>query len=578
MNRYTDLPRVEDGAAIIAETFRSYVERFRELTRRARANFETRDWHAVQRDSARRFDLYTEAVGEGLDRLRPLLGDRVTDRPTWTALRAAYERTIGSRADLDLAETFFNSFTRKIFHTIGVDPAVEFILPDPASQPLPDAGAETILFSRDGSLRALVREILGAYRFEADWGDADGDADLIVREMEERLGRHTVSGIELLSPVFFRGKGAYVVGKVLTDRGDLPWLLALVNPDGRIVVDALLMSEDEVSIVFSFARSYFLVEMEAPRETVAFLKTIMPRKPVAELYNAVGCNKHGKTELYRSILQHLDTTHDRFEIAPGQRGMVMCVFTLPGFDVVFKVIKDRFDYPKTVTHEEVRDKYRLVFRHDRAGRLVDAQEFEHLEFDGARFSDELLRELSTVAAETVKIRGDRVVISHLYTERRLRPLDVYLREADDVAAREAVVEYGQVLRDLAATNIFPGDMLLKNFGVTRHGRLIFYDYDELCLLMDCNFRTLPPPRSDDEETAAEPWFYVGPHDIFPEEFRSFLGLRRDLLDVFLAHHEELLAVPFWHRMQDLHRRGEVVDIYPYRSTRRLRGLDEEPRR
>jgi isocitrate dehydrogenase kinase/phosphatase len=311
---------------------------------------------------------------------------------------------------------------------------------------------------------------------------------------------------------------------------------------------------------------------------VSFLKTIMPRKPIAELYNAVGCNKHGKTELYRSILRHLETTDDRFDIAPGQRGMVMSVFTLPGLDVVFKVIRDRFDYPKTVTHEEVRGKYRLVFRHDRAGRLVDAQEFEHLEFDAARFSDELRRELASVATEAVRFDGGSVVIRHLYTERRLRPLDVYLRETEGSAAHDAIVEYGQVLRDLAATNIFPGDMLLKNFGVTRHGRLIFYDYDELCLLTDCNFRTLPTPATDLEEVASEPWFYVGERDIFPEEFRSFLGLRQDLLQTFLAHHEELLHVEFWHRMQDLHLRGEVVDIFPYRLSRRLRANGDEERR
>jgi isocitrate dehydrogenase kinase/phosphatase len=220
----------------------------------------------------------------------------------------------------------------------------------------------------------------------------------------------------------------------------------------------------------------------------------------------------------------------------------------------------------------------LVFRHDRAGRLVDAQEFEHFEFDGARFSEDLLRELAEVATEAVHVSGKSVVIRHLYTERRLRPLDVYLREAKRTAAREAVIEYGQVLRDLAATNIFPGDMLLKNFGVTRHGRLIFYDYDELCLLTDCNFRTLPQPMTDLEEVASEPWYYVGERDIFPEEFRSFLGLRKDLLETFLAHHEELLHVEFWHRMQDLHHRGEVVDIFPYRSSRRLGGHDEELRR
>jgi isocitrate dehydrogenase kinase/phosphatase len=302
---------------------------------------------------------------------------------------------------------------------------------------------------------------------------------------------------------------------------------------------------------------------------VEFLGSIMPRKPIAELYTAVGFNKHGKTELYRSLLNHLRKTEEQFEFAPGQRGMVMSVFMLPGFDIVFKVLRDRFQYPKTVTHQEVREKYRLVFRHDRVGRLVDAQEFEHLAFDRSRFSEELLAELVTSAGETVEVRGDRVVIAHLFTERRLRPLDVYLGEADGEAAREAVVDYGQVLRDLAATNIFPGDMLLKNFGVSRHGRLIFYDYDELCLLTDCNFRVLPEARGDLEETAQEPWFYVAEHDIFPEEFRAFLGLRGELLETFLAAHGELLGVGFWHRMQDVHRRGEVLDVFPYKDSRRL---------
>jgi isocitrate dehydrogenase kinase/phosphatase len=238
--------------------------------------------------------------------------------------------------------------------------------------------------------------------------------------------------------------------------------------------------------------------------------------------------------------------------------------------VVFKVMRDRFEHPKTVTHAEVREKYRIVFHHDRAGRLVDAQEFEHLEFARERFDDRLLDELTARCAERVKLRGDRVVISHLYTERRLVPLDLYVRNAGAEAAREAVIDYGQVLRDLAATNIFPGDMLLKNFGVSRNGRLIFYDYDELCLLDECRFRQLPAPRDEADETAGEPWFYVSERDIFPEEFRNFLGLPPDLLRVFLEHHAELLSPAFWLRMQERHARGEVIDVSPYRSARRLR--------
>jgi isocitrate dehydrogenase kinase/phosphatase len=310
--------------------------------------------------------------------------------------------------------------------------------------------------------------------------------------------------------------------------------------------------------------------MEHPKEMIDFLASILPKKPVQDLWSAVGFHRHAKTELYRSLLHHLATTPERFEIAPGQRGMVMIVFVLPGFDVVFKVIRDRFPPPKTVTHEEVREKYRLVFRHDRAGRLVDAQEFEHLEFPQERFDAKLLEELRSAASESVAARDGRVILRHLYTERRLTPLDVFLTDAPEAEARTAVLDYGQVLRDLAATNIFPGDMLLKNFGVSRHGRLIFYDYDELCLLTDCRFRDLPAASTTEEETASEPWYFVGENDIFPEEFRTFLGLRGELLEHFLGAHRELLTPAFWRRMQDLHRRGILPDIYPYPASRRLR--------
>jgi isocitrate dehydrogenase kinase/phosphatase len=111
---------------------------------------------------------------------------------------------------------------------------------------------------------------------------------------------------------------------------------------------------------------------------------------------------------------------------------------------------------------------------------------------------------------------------------------------------------------------------LKNFGVTRTGRVIFYDYDELCLVTDCNFRDIPPASSDAEEMSAEPWFYVGERDVFPEEFLPFLGLSEPLKETFLRSHRELLTPDFWRRMQDLHRAGEIVHIFPYSPEKRLR--------
>uniref|UniRef100_A0A832HZI4 Bifunctional isocitrate dehydrogenase kinase/phosphatase n=1 Tax=Eiseniibacteriota bacterium TaxID=2212470 RepID=A0A832HZI4_UNCEI len=567
----------EDAAALIADAFRMWTEQFRALTRHARGHFERADWHALQRDSVRRLDLYGDIVAGALIGLRGVLGGAHAERPAWTAVRAAYARRIAGRPDVELAETFFNSIVRRVFHTVGVDPAVEFVASDAGGAAGAPPSGLAATFECAGDAADAFRRALAAAGFEAPWEDLAGDAARLARALAAHAPGSTLAAVELVRAPFIRGKGAYLVGRARLAAGPdgappeaLPLVIALLNRGGRVAADAALFTEDEVSVVFSFARSYFLVDAARPRELVDYLRGIMPRKPVAELWNAIGFHRHGKTELYRSLLRHLAATDERFVVAPGQRGMVMAVFTLPGFDVVFKVIRDRFAHPKTVTHEEVRARYRLVFRHDRAGRLVDAQEFEHLEFPAARFEPGVLEELLASCAETVTLRDGRVVIRHVYTERRLRPLDLYLREADPAAARDAVVDYGQALRDLAATNIFPGDMLLKNFGVSRHGRLIFYDYDELCPLTDCRFRDLPAARGDDEESAAEPWYFVGDRDIFPEEFRAFLGLHGELLEAFLAVHGELLSARFWRAMQDVHHRGEVLDIYPYRAARRLR--------
>jgi isocitrate dehydrogenase kinase/phosphatase len=246
--------------------------------------------------------------------------------------------------------------------------------------------------------------------------------------------------------------------------------------------------------------------------------------------------------------------------------MVMIVFTLRSHDYVFKVIRDRFAHPKTTTHEDVRRRYQLVFEHDRAGRLIEAQEFESLSFDRWRFAPELLDELLTGAARNVELEGERVTLRHVYVERRVEPLNLFLRRAPRESALRAVHEYGQALRDLARTNIFPGDLLLKNFGVTRHGRVTFYDYDELCLVTECRFRDLP---DDEDGLSAEPGFYVGERDVFPEEFLSFLGLVGEQRAAFLADHAEILTSAFWRDLKRRHEAGEVIDVFPYPPGRSL---------
>ncbi|HYH44966.1 MAG TPA: bifunctional isocitrate dehydrogenase kinase/phosphatase, partial [Thermoanaerobaculia bacterium] len=399
---------------------------------------------------------------------------------------------------------------------------------------------------------------------------------------------------------FFRNKGAYLIGRARRDGRVLPVILALVHGAEGLEVDAVLPTEDEASVVFSFARWYFHAEVDSPREVIGFLSSILPRKRTAELYISLGYTKHGKTELFRDLTRHIAGSTDLFVAARGQRGLVMSVFTLPSYPFVFKLIKDRFPPPKTVTPDGVRARYREVLVQDRVGRLVDFQEFEHLRFPRARFAGELLAELLRESGRTVEVQGDDVVVRHAYVERRVTPLDVYLLEAALPAASEAALsaaneagsqsgdgaeravaaalDWGRCLKDLAAANIFPGDILLKNFGVTRHGRVVSYDYDELTQVTACTFREMPAPRDETEEMASEPWFTVAEGDVFPCELRTFLGLKGAAREAFLARHSDLFGTAFWRAMQDSHRRGEVVDFFPYGEHRRLRpaGLAPQP--
>jgi len=569
-----DLPLAQSGAKAIAQAFDDYHSGFKAITRRAKSRFEERDWQGVQRDAVERLDLRERVVNQAVADVRAWLGAETLNKSLWAGVKNCYSTLIAGRDDFELAETFFNSVTRRIFTTVGVDPSIEYAAPDFKTRPLNAARPIYKVYPRKTTTRDLIKEILADYAFRAPYQDLEEDAALAAEEIDRRLrgvnGTEQFETAEIARPVFYRNKGAFLIGRLRRGARLTPLVLALLNPEPGVVVDAALMTESEVSIVFSFTRSYFHVEVERPSELIKFLKTLMPRKRVAELYISIGHHKHGKTELYRELMHHLSNFGSQFELARGDRGMVMVVFTLPSFNVVFKIIRDQFSYPKTTTRREVMDKYQLVFKHDRAGRLVDAQEFEHLQFGREHFSDELLEELKQGAPDSVVVDGDSVVVKHLYVERRLTPLNLYLREAGPEAASEAIMDYGQSIKDMAATNIFPGDLLLKNFGVTRHGRVVFYDYDEVCPLTDCNFREMPQASSLDEEMDAEPWFYVGPNDIFPEEFLPFLGLQGDVKEIFLRAHGDLLRAAFWTQMQAQLRAGEVMDVFAYRQSKRLR--------
>ena len=498
-------------ATLIRAAFDFYREEFSRITRRAPLRFERRDWAGIQADSVERLDLYGRIVSRLVDQLQPLVGERIHDRSFWAPLKRAYAALLAGGPNLELAETFFNSVTRRVFETVGVDPTMEFVALefDYADPDDVEVRADSVAHFALAGEPVHIEFGSGAPTVDVIGGPADAAHAPAMggsragraarrgrrgRALPRRVGRGRLRRDRRPHAGVLPPQGRLPLRRIRSGRRSIPLVLALLHADRGVRVDAVLLTEDEASIVLSFTRSYFHVETPVPRRVVRFLQLIVPRKPLAELYIAIGHNKHGKTEMYRGLMEHLETSSDRFVLAPGEAGLVMIVFTLASYDVVFKVIRDRFAPPKATTRSEVKQKYDLVFRHDRAGRLVDAQEFEHFSFAKERFSQDLLAELLRSAAESVVVDGDTVTIHHVYLERRVTPLNLYLAQVSAHAAREAVLDYGQTVRDLAATNIFPGDLLLKNFGVTRHRRVIFYDYDELCLLSDCRFREMPVPR------------------------------------------------------------------------------------
>ncbi|MCA9604206.1 MAG: bifunctional isocitrate dehydrogenase kinase/phosphatase [Myxococcales bacterium] len=561
-------------ASAIMEAFTQHRDGFVRITGRARESFAAKDWARLRADNVARLKLYKASVDAAEMRIRVLLGERSQDRLIWVSAKAVYSALIAMREDWDVAETFFNGVTRRIFDTVGVDPLIEYVASDFDAPPVETDSSSYRRFS-GGSARQLALRTLEGFDLGVRWARPVEDTRLIAKRLEERvaeIGQGVLVALEIIEQPFYRGTAAYLVGRAVLPAGVVfPVVFAIRHhPDGGVHVDALLDREDDVSMLFGFTRSYFQVASQCPYEVMRFLRSLIPRKRIAEIYIALGEPKQGKTELYRAMMDHIAETADTFGYPPGVPGLVMVVFTMPGLDVVVKVIRDQFPPEKSVTPERVRERYRWVYDHDRAGRLVDAQEFEHLAFPKSRFEPDLLDELLRECGNSVRVEGDRVVVELAYVTRQVTPLNVYVRQREQADAEAALAEWGQSIRDLACENIFPGDLLLKNFGVTRHGRVALYDYDELAAMTDVVFRDLPEADEDEDELRAEPWYAVGPNDVFPEEFPRFLGLPARLKPSVMESCADIFTAAWWREAQARVVRGEIRESPPYAEERRLR--------
>jgi isocitrate dehydrogenase kinase/phosphatase len=587
-----------DIAQTLLDGFNRHYRLFRETSAAAKQRFEAADWHGQQHAQALRIEFYDLRVNEAVDRLRHDFKVAELSMDTWQQAKLHYIGLLTDHPQPELAETFFNSVTAKLLHRsyfrnnfIFVRPAVstEYIENDePGALPTYRA-----YYPSKDNLHATWHRVISNFQLQPEFDDLPRDVDNVVQAMLAELGGFRPRAnfqIQVLSSLFFRNKGAYVVGKIINGFAETPFALPILhaerNDDGegrtsatpsRLHIDAALFGEDGLLMIFSYARAYFMVDMEIPSAYVQFLRSLMPRKPRAEIYNTLGLQKHGKNLFYRDLLAHLRHSSDRIRIAPGIKGMVMLVFDLPSFPYVFKVIKDYYPPQKDTTREQIKGKYQLVKQHDRVGRMADTLEYSNVAFPRSRFEDELVAELKLFCPSLLEEDGDMLVIKHLYIERRMIPLNIHLQEATPEQMQHAVVDYGNAIKDLVAANIFPGDMLWKNFGVTRNGKVVFYDYDEIEYLTDCNFRRVPQARNEEDEMSGEIWYTVNKGDVFPETFAPFLLGNYAVRDIFMAHHADLLDAAFWQGHKERIQAGHVHDVFPYEPSKRFAASTSQPR-
>ena len=596
-----------DIAKAMMDGFNRHYRLFRTESARAKHRFETADWHGQQRAQRERIEFYDLRVREASTRLEREFKAGEQPMDIWQQVKLHYIGLLVNHHQPELAETFFNSVTTKILHRSYFQNDFIFVRPAVSTEYIENDESEKrptyhCYYPTRDTMDAVLLRLVQDFDLRLAFDNLERDAALVGAVMTRRLGDAKLRAnfqIQVLSGLFFRNKGCYIVGKLINGFNEFGFALPVLhNRAGLLEIDAALFGEDDLLMLFSFARAYFMVDMEIPSAYVQYLRSMMPRKPRNEIYNALGLAKQGKTLFYRDFLHHLRHSSDKFRIAPGIKGMVMLVFDLPSFPYVFKVIKDYYPPQKDTTREQIKGKYLLVKQHDRVGRMADTLEYSEVGFPRERFDDELIREIEKFAPSQLEISdrdGDgriEVVIKHVYIERRMIPLNIYLQEAFDAGGANArdispgadrareqikrgVVEYGHAIKDLVAANIFPGDMLWKNFGITRHGKVVFYDYDEIEYITDCHFRRVPEPRNEEDEMSGEVWYSVGPRDVFPETFAPFLLGNPVVRQIFMQHHADLLDVVFWQGHKERIQAGYVFDVFPYDQDKRFHpGQDE----
>jgi isocitrate dehydrogenase kinase/phosphatase len=569
---------IQSAATWLYDEYHLFYKEFLNILDLAKLAFEKRDFASSIRVSSRRLSLYSISITEIGNRLKLKFPEIHKDIDQWWEVESCYQGLIQGEYDEDIARAYLHSLRRKIYQGEWRPTDYSFTEMDSAAGELSAQIVKSI--ELDGGLtKTVVREILNIPEFTSSYADIDDDSGRILDRVVGNLSRSPRNAqrlvrVEMINTGFYRNRGAYLVGRLVFEDGRLaPLIIALLNDESGIYVDAVLTSETYAHNIFSSTLANFHVTSSYYHEVSAVLKSIMPRRPLGLHYSTIGYNHLGKVAVMRELESELVGTGMVLETAVGSKGTVAMGFASQNSAYNLKVIRDKptrqYKWGEFEGLESVIRKYTRVHEINRTGSMLDSIIYYNVRLDRRWFSSDLLTELLSNASMSVSLTGDDVIFKYLIVQIKLTPLTVYLENASEKQAETVIVNLGYCIKNNAAANIFNKDLDARNYGVSAFSMVYLFDYDALEELKEVKIRT-NLDREDGEEDIPD-WYFEDGVVFLPEELVSGLCIpQRRLCDLFARRHANLLTTAYWNEIQQDLLAGTVPRVSVYPDSERVR--------
>ena len=572
IEKASDSKKIELLAQWALCEFDLFYSRFQVITESAKTAFETRDYQASLIISKKRLSLYSDSMYKLGENLSDAFSPISRDQGLWEVIEEKYRQLVRNRYEGDLALAYIHSVRRALLLGEWSPVDYSFDVPSKANKNYSDFLFET--FHTEAITTDLLLDILRVPGFNVQYRELKVDAMLAAQrvkgDLDDRFSTYKIQKIEVIKGEFYRNRGAYIVGRIVLDNlSNVPLVIALLNEEKGIYVDAILTSESAAFNIFSTTRANFHVNNEYYHELSEFLHSIIPKRTLGLSYSTIGFNHFGKVAVMEELKEELLSNDGKFDFAIGFKGTVAIGFQSRQSGYNLKVIRnsptEQYKWGMFEGVPSVLEKYSRVHVINRTGSMLDNIIFYRVKLERIWFTNALLEELLNEASECVTLQGNFLFFRHLIVQRRLTPLPVYLETSSQAESEAAVINLGHCIKNNMAANIFNKDLDARNYGVGVFGGVYLFDYDALEKFTEVKIRTNQNQFEGEEEIPE--WFFEDGVVFLPEEIES--GLRipsRSLRRLFREVHGDLLQVGYYERIQDELRVGKVpsVRVYPER--------------